>query len=57
MVNYLYAEEVDSVIEKVVIKGARILLPAEYYFWADLVGRNIHLKNHVRNIASRIKEE
>jgi PhnB protein len=57
VVIYLYGEEVDSVIEKAVTKGARVLLPPEDQFWGDRVGRIIDPENHVWNIACRIDEE
>lgn len=56
VVIYLYGEEVDTIIEKAVLKGARILLPAEDQFWGDRVGRIIDPENHVWNIARRIGE-
>ena len=34
VVNYLYGDEVDSVIERAVTAGAKILLPAADQFWA-----------------------
>lgn len=57
VVIYLYGEEVDSIIEKAVRKGARVLIPAEDQYWGDRVGRIIDPENHVWNIASRINEE
>lgn len=57
VVIYLYGEEVDSVIEKAVTKGVRVLLPAEDQFWGDRVGRIIDPENHAWNIASRINKE
>jgi PhnB protein len=57
VVIYLYGEEVDSVMERAVTNGARIVLPAADQFWGDRVGRIIDPEGHVWNIASRIKEE
>ena len=54
VVNYLYGEEVDSVIERAVTAGARVLLRAEDQFWGDRVGRIVDPSGHVWNIASRI---
>jgi PhnB protein len=55
VVNYLYGDEVDSVIERAVTAGAKILLPAADQFWGDRVGRIIDPSGHVWNIAARIK--
>ncbi len=44
VVIYLYGDEVDSIIDRAVTKGARILLPAEDQFWGDRVGRIIDPK-------------
>ena len=57
VVIYLYGEEVDTVIERAVTNGARILLPAADQFWGDRVGRIIDPEGHVWNIATRINEE
>ncbi len=57
VVIYLYGDEVDSIIDKAVNNGARILLPAEDQFWGDRIGRIIDPENHVWNIASRIVDE
>ena len=56
VVFYLYGEEVDTVIERAVTNGARILLPAADQFWGDRVGRIIDPEGHVWNIATRINE-
>jgi PhnB protein len=57
VVTYLYGDEVDSLMERAVRAGARILLPAEDQFWGDRVGRIVDPSGHVWNIASRIKDE
>ena len=57
VVNYLYGEEVDSIMEKAVELGAKIVLPAEDAFWGDRVGRIVDPAGHVWNIASRINDE
>lgn len=54
VVTYLYGEEVDSVIEKAVLAGAKVLMPAADQFWGDRVGRVIDPAGHVWNIASRL---
>lgn len=55
VVNYVYGDEVDSVIERAVAAGARVLLPAVDQFWGDRVGRIVDPSGHVWNIAARIK--
>lgn len=57
VVNYLYGDEVDSVIERAVAEGARVLMQAEDQSWGDRVGRIIDPSGHVWNIATRIREE
>lgn len=57
VVTYLYGDEVDSVIEKAIAAGARVLLPAADQFWGDRVGRIVDPEGHVWNVAARIKEE
>lgn len=57
VVNYLYGDDVDSVIERAVTAGARVLMPAEDQFWGDRVGRIVDPSGHVWNIAARIKEK
>jgi PhnB protein len=57
VVTYLYGDEVDSVIDRAVSAGARVLLPAADQFWGDRVGRIIDPAGHVWNIASRISDE
>jgi PhnB protein len=57
VVNYLYGDEVDSVIDRAVRAGARVLLPAEDQFWGDRVGRIVDPSGHVWNIATRIKSK
>lgn len=56
VVNYLYCDEVDPVIERAVAAGARVLLPAENQPWGDRVGRIVDPAGHVWNIAARINE-
>ena len=53
---YVYVEDVDSVIEKAVTAGAKILLPAKDQFWGDRTGRIMDSEGHVWTISSRIEE-
>src|SRR4051812_16215872 len=41
VVIYLYAGDVDSVIERAVLTGARVLIPTANQAWGDRVGRII----------------
>jgi len=54
VVTYLYDENVDDIIDRAVVHGARVLLPAEDQFWGDRVGRIIDPSGHVWNIAARM---
>jgi PhnB protein len=56
VVIYLYLEGVDAVIERAVVAGARILLPATNMFWGDRVGRIIDPAGHVWNVATHIEQ-
>ena len=55
VVNYLYGDDVDSVIARAVSAGAKVLLRAKDQFWGDRVGRIVDPSGHVWNIAARIK--
>jgi PhnB protein len=55
VVIYLYVGEVDPVIERATIAGAKILLAATNTFWGDRVARIIDPAGHVWNIAARIE--
>lgn len=57
VVTYLYGDEVDSVIDKAVAAGARVLLPAADQSWGDRVGRIVDPEGHVWNVAARINDE
>jgi len=56
VIIYVYVEDVDSVIEKAVAAGAKILLPAKDQFWGDRTGRIMDPEGHVWRISSRIEE-
>jgi PhnB protein len=56
VVIYVYVEDVDSVAERAVAAGTRMLLPVENTFWGDRVGRIIDPSGHVWNIATRVEE-
>lgn len=56
VVVYVYTEDVDSVIQRGVDAGARILIPVTNAFWGDRVGRIIDPSGHVWNVATRAVE-
>jgi PhnB protein len=52
VVIYLYVAEVDAVVERAVVTGARILIPVTDQPWGDRVGRIVDPAGHVWNIAT-----
>ena len=56
VVLYVYVEDVDTVIERAVAAGAKILLPVQNQFWDDRTGRIIDPSGHVWTISTRIEE-
>lgn len=57
VVTYLYGDDVDSVMDRAVAAGAKILRPAADQFWGDRVGRIIDPAGHVWNIAARLADD
>ena len=57
VVNYLYGDEVDEVMERSVAAGAKVLLPAADQAWGDRVGRIVDPSGHVWNIATRLNAD
>jgi PhnB protein len=55
VVIYVYVEDVDKVIERAVVGGAKVLLPVKNQFWGDRTGRIVdparvdHLHSHRRD--------
>jgi PhnB protein len=56
VVIYSYVEDVDTVVERAIVSGAKVLIPVANQFWGDRVGRIIDPSGHVWNIASRVEE-
>jgi len=56
VVIFVYVEDVDTVIERAVAGGAKVLLPVKDQFWGDRTGRIIDPSGHVWTIATRIEE-
>ena len=56
VVIYVYVEDVDTVIERAVSAGAKVLLPVKNQFWGDRTGRIVDPSGHVWTISTRIEE-
>jgi len=56
VVIYVYVEDVDTVVERAVAAGARVLLPVKNQFWGDRTGRIIDPAGHVWTISARVEE-
>lgn len=56
VVLYVYVEDVDTVVERAVAAGARVLLPVQNQFWGDRTGRIIDPSGHVWTISARVEE-
>ena len=56
VVIYVYVEDVDTVVERAVAAGARVLLPVKNQFWGDRTGRIIDPAGHVWTISTRVEE-
>jgi PhnB protein len=54
VVIYIYVEDVDIVIARAIVAGAKVQLPATNAFWGDRVGRIIDPSGHVWNVAAHI---
>lgn len=52
VVVFLYVEDADTVIERAVAAGARVLIPVTNQFWGDRMGRIIDPSGHVWNVAT-----
>jgi uncharacterized glyoxalase superfamily protein PhnB len=57
VVSYVYVEDVDQVIQRAVVAGAKVLIPVSDASWGDRVGRIIDLSGHLWNIATRAADE
>jgi len=56
VVIYAYVADVDTVIERAVAAGAKILLPVQDQFWGDRTARIIDPSGHVWTVSTRIEE-
>ena len=56
VVIFVYVEDVDTVIERAVVAGAKVLLPVKDQFWGDRTGRILDPSGHVWTISTRVEE-
>ena len=56
VVIYVYVEDVDTVMERAVAAGAKVLIPLKDQFWGDRTGRIMDPAGHVWTISTRIEE-
>jgi PhnB protein len=56
VVLYVYVEDVDMVIERAVVSGATVLLPAKNQFWGDRTARIMDPAGHVWTVSTRIED-
>jgi PhnB protein len=56
VVIYVYVEDVDTVVERAVAAGARVVLPVKNQFWGDRTGRIVDPAGHVWTISTRVEE-
>jgi len=56
VIIYVYVNDVDATVEKAMVAGAKILLPAKDQFWGDRTARIMDPQGHVWTISGRIEE-
>jgi PhnB protein len=56
VVIYVYVEDVDTVMERAVAAGAKVLLAVKSQFWGDRTGRIVDPSGHVWTISTRVEE-
>ena len=56
VVIYVYVEDVDTVVERAVAAGAKVLLPVQDQFWGDRTGRIVDPSGHVWTVSTRMEE-
>jgi PhnB protein len=56
VVVYVYVEDVDTVMERAVAAGAKVLLAVKSQFWGDRTGRIVDPSGHVWTISTRVEE-
>lgn len=56
VVIYVYVEDVDTVMERAIAAGAKVLIPLKDQFWGDRTGRIMDPAGHVWTLSTRIEE-
>ena len=56
VVLFVYVADVDQALERAVVAGAKVLIPAQNQFWGDRTARILDPSGHVWTVASRIEE-
>lgn len=56
VVVYVYVEDVDTVIERAVAAGAKVLMPVKDQFWGDRTARIMDPAGHVWTVSTRIED-
>jgi len=56
VVIYVYVDNVDLVVERAVVAGAKVLVPVQDQFWGDRTCRIMDPSGHVWTISTRIEE-
>ena len=56
VVIFVYVENVDQAVERAVVAGAKVLIPAQDQFWGDRICWIMDPAGHVWTVASRIEE-
>jgi len=56
VVIFVYVGNVDQALERAVVEGAKVLVPAQNQFWGDRTARLLDPNGHVWLVASRIEE-
>jgi PhnB protein len=56
VVIFLYVTDVDSVIERAIGSGARVLVPVANQFWGDRIAWLMDPAGHVWTVATRIEQ-
>ena len=56
VVLYLYVEDVDRTVERMVAHGAKVLVPLQNQFWGDRIAWIMDPSGHVWTVATRVEE-
>jgi PhnB protein len=56
VVIFLYVPDVDSVVQRAVSSGAKVLVPLQNQFWGDRTAWLLDPAGHVWTVAQRIEE-